>query len=87
MSREVIFIETEFIRLQDLLKFSGMTETGGQAKYLIQEGYVLVNGEVCTMRGKKLVEGDRVTLDEKTLEVTCNPFMTSKKIMKVIKYK
>ncbi|MGN0477776.1 MAG: RNA-binding S4 domain-containing protein [Ruminococcus sp.] len=69
MSREVIFIETEFIRLQDLLKFSGMTETGGQAKYLIQEGYVLVNGEVCTMRGKKLVDGDRVTLDEKTLEV------------------
>ncbi|MDY4813418.1 MAG: RNA-binding S4 domain-containing protein [Ruminococcus sp.] len=69
MSREVIFIETEFIRLQDLLKFSGMTETGGQAKYLIQEGYVLVNGEVCTMRGKKLIEGDRVTLDEKTLEV------------------
>ncbi|MGN1131286.1 MAG: RNA-binding S4 domain-containing protein [Ruminococcus sp.] len=69
MSREVIFIETEFIRLQDLLKFSGMTETGGQAKYLVQEGYVLVNGEVCTMRGKKLVEGDRVTLDEKTLEV------------------
>ena len=69
MSREIIFIETEFIRLQDLLKFSGMTETGGQAKYLIQEGYVLVNGEVCTMRGKKLVEGDRVTLDEKTLEV------------------
>ena len=69
MSREVIFIDTEFIRLQDLLKFSGMTETGGQAKYLIQEGYVLVNGEVCTMRGKKLVEGDRVTLDEKTLEV------------------
>ncbi|MGN1126104.1 MAG: RNA-binding S4 domain-containing protein [Ruminococcus sp.] len=69
MSREVIFIDTEFIRLQDLLKFSGMTETGGQAKYLIQEGYVLVNGEVCTMRGKKLVEGDRVTLEEKTLEV------------------
>ena len=69
MSREVIFIETEFIRLQDLIKFSGMTETGGQAKYLIQEGYVLVNGEVCTMRGKKLIEGDRVTLDEKTLEV------------------
>ena len=55
MSREVIFIETEFIRLQDLLKFSGMTETGGQAKFLIQEGYVLVNGEVCKVRGKKLV--------------------------------
>ena len=69
MSREVIFIETEFIRLQDLLKFSGMTDTGGQAKFLIQEGYVLVNGEVCTVRGKKLVEGDKVTLDDKTLEV------------------
>ena len=69
MSREVIFIETEFIRLQDLLKFSGMTETGGQAKFLIQEGYVLVNGDVCKVRGKKLVEGDKVTLDDKTLEV------------------
>lgn len=69
MSREVIFIETEFIRLQDLLKFSGMTDTGGQAKFLIQEGYVFVNGEVCTVRGKKLVEGDKVTLDDKTLEV------------------
>ncbi|MDD6645137.1 MAG: RNA-binding S4 domain-containing protein [Oscillospiraceae bacterium] len=69
MSREVIFIETEFIRLQDLLKFSGMTDTGGQAKFLIQEGYVLVNGEICTVRGKKLVEGDKVTLDDKTLEV------------------
>ena len=69
MSREVIFIETDFIRHQDLLKFSGMTETGGQAKFLIQEGYVLVNGEVCKVRGKKLVEGDKVTLDDKTLEV------------------
>ena len=69
MSREVIFIETEFIRLQDLLKFSGMTDTGGQAKFLILEGYVLVNGEICTVRGKKLVEGDKVTLDDKTLEV------------------
>ena len=69
MSREVIFIETEFIRLQDLLKFSGMTDTGGQAKFLIQEGYVLVNGEICTVRGKKLVGGDKVTVDDKTLEV------------------
>ena len=69
MSREVIFIETEFIRLQDLLKFSGMTETGGQAKYLIQDGYVTVNGEICTMRGKKIRNGDIVTLDDDTLEV------------------
>ncbi|MCH5201577.1 MAG: RNA-binding S4 domain-containing protein [Oscillospiraceae bacterium] len=68
-NKEIIFIETEFIRLQDLLKFSGMTDTGGQAKYLIQDGYVMVNGEVCTMRGKKLRSGDSVTLDNKTLEV------------------
>lgn len=69
MDKELFYIETEFIKLQDLLKFSGMTETGGQAKILIQEGYVLVNGEVCTMRGRKIRQGDSVTLDETTLEV------------------
>lgn len=69
MNKELFYIETEFIKLQDLLKFSGMTETGGQAKVLIQEGYVLVNGEVCTMRGRKIRQGDSVTLDETTLEV------------------
>lgn len=68
-NKEIIFIETEFIRLQDLLKFAGMTDTGGQAKFLIQDGYVLVNGEICTMRGKKLRNGDSVTLENKTLEV------------------
>ena len=63
MQSERVKIETEFIRLQDLLKFAGAVETGGEAKLLIQEGQVSVNGEVCTMRGKKLCPGDRAELD------------------------
>ena len=47
-------IHTEFIKLQDFLKFANAIESGGMAKTFIQEGDVLVNGEVCTMRGKKL---------------------------------
>ena len=66
---QIIFIDTEFIKLQDLLKFAGLVETGGQAKILIQDGYVTVNGEICTMRGKKIRNGDIVTLDDDTLEV------------------
>ena len=49
---EIITITTEFIKLQDLLKLSGLVYTGGEAKVLIQEGAVTVNGEVCTQRGK-----------------------------------
>ncbi len=62
-------IQTEFIRLQDLLKYEGLCETGGMAKARIQDGEVLVNGEVCTMRGKKLRSGDRVTLDGVTVTI------------------
>lgn len=69
MEKQVIFIDTEFIKLQDLLKFAGLVETGGQAKILIQDGYVTVNGEICTMRGKKIRNGDIVILDNDTLEV------------------
>lgn len=69
MEKQVIFIDTEFIKLQDLLKFARLVETGGQAKILIQDGYVTVNGEICTMRGKKIRNGDIVTLDDDTLEV------------------
>ena len=69
MEKQVIFIDTEFIKLQDLLKFAGLVETGGQAKILIQDGYVTVNGEICTMRGNKIRNGDIVTLDDDTLEV------------------
>ena len=63
-------IHTEFIRLQDFLKFANAIESGGMAKTFIQEGEVLVNGEVCTMRGKKLHPGDEVTFLHNTWRVT-----------------
>lgn len=52
-------IHTEFIKLQDALKYANAVESGGFAKTVIQEGEVKVNGEVCTMRGKKLYPGDK----------------------------
>ncbi len=55
-------IDTEFIKLQDLLKWTGVAQTGGHAKILVQDGQVSVNGDVCLMRGKKLRNGDRVTV-------------------------
>ncbi len=55
-------ITTEFIKLDQLIKFAGLCMTGGEAKEFIQEGGALVNGEVCTMRGKKIYRGDVVTL-------------------------
>ena len=63
MGEERVKIETPFIRLDALLKFAGAVETGGEAKVIIQDGEVQVNGEVCTMRGKKLYPGDRAELD------------------------
>ena len=54
-------ITTEYIKLQDLLKLANAVETGGEAKECIQSGEVLVNGEGCTMRGKKIRPGDTVT--------------------------
>ena len=58
-----IFIKDYFIKLDAALKFSGVIGTGGQAKMVIQDGLVLVNGEVCTMRGKKLRNGDTVEFE------------------------
>lgn len=58
-----IKIETEFIKLDALLKFANLVSSGGEAKIRIAEGEVLVNGEICTMRGKKLRFGDTVELD------------------------
>ncbi len=66
---ETIRIQTEFIKLDSLLKLAGLVETGGEAKILIQEGNVQVNGETCTMRGKKLRPGDTVTLDGRSLTI------------------
>jgi ribosome-associated protein len=69
MQKQDISITTEFIKLEALLKFAAVVETGGEAKLLIQEGSVSVNGEVCLMRGKKLRPGDVVTLGDITLTV------------------
>ncbi len=58
-----VVIGTEFIKLQDALKFANAVPSGGIAKTEIQEGNVAVNGEICTMRGKKLYPGDRFSFD------------------------
>ena len=52
-------IHTEFIKLQDAMKYANVVYSGGEAKQLILDGQVTVNGEICTMRGKKLRRGDR----------------------------
>ena len=57
-----IKIDSEFIKLDSLLKLSGIVPTGGAAKMFIQDGEVKVNGEVCLMRGKKIRTGDKVEL-------------------------
>ncbi|MBR2338842.1 MAG: RNA-binding S4 domain-containing protein [Clostridia bacterium] len=62
-------ITTEFIRLDALLKLCALAETGGHAKSMIQNGEVLVNGEVCTMRGKKMRPGDTATVGDTTVTV------------------
>lgn len=67
---EKITITTEFIKLDSLLKYAALVGTGGEAKYVIGEGMVSVNGEVCTQRGKKIYPGDRVSFDRFELEVT-----------------
>ena len=61
-----VVISTEFIKLQDAMKFANIVYSGGEAKQLILDEQVLVNGEVCTMRGKKLRPGDRFTFQEQT---------------------
>ncbi len=66
---ETITIQTEFIKLEALLKFAGIVTTGGEAKEQIQAGQVKVNGTVCTQRGKKIRPGDQISLTNKTLNV------------------
>ena len=60
---KTVIITTEFIKLQDLLKFANLVETGGEAKERIQAGEATVNSEVCTMRGKKIRPGDDVCFE------------------------
>ena len=64
-----IKIDTEFIKLDSLLKLSGVVPTGGAAKIFIQDGEVKLNGEVCTMRGKKIRKGDKVNIFNELIEV------------------
>ncbi|MBO5164237.1 MAG: RNA-binding S4 domain-containing protein [Ruminococcus sp.] len=63
MAENTVKITTEFIKLDALLKFASMVGSGGEAKMLIQDGHVRVNGEVCTMRGKKIRPGDTVAVE------------------------
>ena len=65
-----IKIDTEFIKLDSLLKLSGVVPTGGAAKIFIQDGEVKLNGEVCTMRGKKIRKGDKVKIFNELIEVS-----------------
>lgn len=66
---EEIQIRTEYIKLDALLKYAALVPSGGEAKSVITEGLVKVNGEVCTMRGKKLRGGDRVEYDGQSVLV------------------
>ena len=64
MRTEKIKIDSEYIKLQDLLKLGGAVDTGGMAKVVIQNGEVTVKGEVCTMRGKKMRPGDVAVFED-----------------------
>lgn len=65
MEMITVAIETEYIKLDALLKFCGAAETGGQAKEIVQDGLVkLSDGSVCTMRGKKIRPGDIIIIDD-----------------------
>lgn len=64
-----ITIKTEYIKLDQLLKYVGFAETGGHAKEIVAEGACVVNGNVCTQRGKKLYNGDVLEIDEYRIEI------------------
>ena len=69
---ERISIQTEFIKLESAMKLANVIPSGGTAKLEIQDGNVLVNGEVCTMLGKKLYPGDKFTFDGITYLISCH---------------
>jgi len=66
---KLVKIKTPFIKLDQFLKYENLVQGGGEAKILIQDGQVKVNGEVCTQRGKKLYSGDRVEFENETYEI------------------
>ena len=65
-----VAISTEFIKLESAMKLANIVISGGSAKMVIQEGNVTVNGEICTMRGKKLYPGDKFGFDGETYLIT-----------------
>ncbi len=65
-----VSISTEYIKLQDAMKYANVVYSGGEAKVLIQEGQVMVNAEVCTMRGKKLYNGDTFSFAGQTFLIS-----------------
>ena len=67
---EKVGITTEYLKLDALLKFAGLCETGGEAKLCVEDGLVKVNGETCLQRGRKIRPGDVVELDGEAVEVT-----------------
>ena len=69
MNENSVKITTEFIKLDALLKFASLVGSGGEAKILIQNGEVLVNGDICTMRGKKIRSGDTVALNGRQVTI------------------
>ena len=68
-----VAISTEYIKLESAMKLANIVPTGGSAKAEIQEGYVSVNGDICTMRGKKLYPGDKFSFDGDTYIITNEP--------------
>lgn len=66
---EEIIIKGPFIKLDSLLKFSGLCMTGGEAKFSVLDGLVKVNGEVCLQKGKKIFDGDTVEFDGNILKI------------------
>jgi ribosome-associated protein len=70
-----VVIGTEFIKLESAMKLANILPSGGTAKLEIQDGNVLVNGEVCTMRGKKLYPGDKFTFEGETYLISIHEVM------------
>lgn len=66
---QTFVLKDDFIKLGQLLKAAGLVSSGVEAKIVIQEGEVLVNREICTMRGKKVMRGDLVSYGEETIKV------------------
>ena len=66
---QTFILKDDFIKLGQLLKAAGLVSSGVEAKFVIQDGEVLVNKEVCTMRGKKIMRGDLVSYGEETIKV------------------